>query len=115
MKIVNRATFLTYPAGTVFCKYRPCVFGELQVKVCNPGTWEPDFCSVQLSGDVWFQGCSGSDEYFDKIDACERGETELRPDYESSSRDGLYEEDQFFAIYDKQDIQALIEKLKQLQ
>ena len=32
MKIVNLETFKLLPIGTVFMKYEPCIFGDLQVK-----------------------------------------------------------------------------------
>ena len=32
MRIVNRAEFISMPAGTVFAKYEPCFFEHLQIK-----------------------------------------------------------------------------------
>ncbi len=113
MKIVDRKTFLTYPSNTLFCMYEPSGnFGLLQIKTCDPGFWGNDFVTSEING--WFTECPGSNEFFEKVDMAEKGE-EFRFDLDTSIRDGLYADDQLFAVYDSQDIQALIDKLKQLQ
>jgi hypothetical protein len=113
MKIVNRIAFFTYPSGTLFCKYEPSGdFGQLEIKLCSADKWANDFVSTEIHG--WIKGCSNSDEYFDKTNRAEAGEAFMF-DLESSSRDGLYDENQLFAVYDSNDLQALIDKLKQLQ
>lgn len=113
MKIVDRKTFLTYPSNTLFCVYEPSGnFGLIQIKTCDPGFWGDDFVTSEING--WLSDCHNSNEYSEKVDKAENGE-EFRFDLESSTRDGLYEANQLFAVYDNQDIQALIDKLKQLQ
>jgi hypothetical protein len=47
MKIINLTEFRGMPQGTVFCKYDPCCFGELQIK---GETWDSDFISAPLTG-----------------------------------------------------------------
>jgi hypothetical protein len=32
VKLINRTEFLALPAGTVYAKWEPCCFGELQIK-----------------------------------------------------------------------------------
>jgi hypothetical protein len=41
MRIVNRKTFLEYAPGTLYSKYQPCVFEDLQIKheSCNGNDW----------------------------------------------------------------------------
>lgn len=112
MKIIDRDTFLTFPSGTVFSKYeRSGCFGQLSVKTCNPGFWSEDFCDMELHGG-WIEGCSNSGQLFDKINAAEKGE-EFRFSLDTDSRDGLFEEDQLFAVYDNEDIQRLMSALQQ--
>lgn len=115
MRIVNRTEFLKLPAGTLFCKFQPNLFDDLQIKECDPGTWNPDFIATTIAGSgLCLQGGDSSDQE-DIVfkQAVEKG-TEFRIDYESTSRDGYFDEDQLFAVYDKEDIQILIEKLKTL-
>lgn len=113
MKVVNRNTFLTMPAGTVFQKYSSLGnLGDLEVKACTPGKWTPDFLSCSLTS-PWPKGPQNSDELFEKWDKIEK-EEEFTFEYEIGSRDGLYEEDQLFCVYDKSDVQALIDTLTKL-
>jgi hypothetical protein len=58
MKIVNKKTFLTLPANTLFHKYSPDIFGQLQIKTCNPtDTWTNDFIYSTLYGDIENRTC----------------------------------------------------------
>jgi hypothetical protein len=105
MKIVDRKTFLALPPNTVFAKYSPCNIGELKVKL---ESWTNDF--------IYF----GFDNPLDKdnevfIDTCERmGAGESAPlDIEATARDGCFDENQLFCVYDKDDVQAIICKLKE--
>jgi hypothetical protein len=112
MRIINRGEFLKMPAGTVFCKYTPVVFGELNVKECNPNDgWVNDFICSPLTGAVDFGGTSSSDD-FDGLFRCQETGESFHLDLECSCRDGLYEDDQLFAIYEQHDLIQLIERLR---
>lgn len=112
MRIINREEFLKLGAGTVFCKYVPCAFGDLQLKCDDPGQYGNDFVTIPLTGDIWIQGANNSEEYFEALTKAEEGKISIRADYEGSSRDGIFEEDQLFCIWDKEDIGRLISTLQ---
>ena len=114
MKIVNRETFLQIPANTLYHKYSAMGdFGELSVKKCSPEeNWNPDFISVGLYD--WIEGAENSNNYIAILSDAEDNGTEFKFDLECTARDGLYDEHQLFAVYDKEDIQRLIDKLKSL-
>lgn len=113
MKIINRTEFLMQPSGTVYCKYTPQYFGDIQIKTCNPcDKWLNDWCYIPLTGDIYIEGCDSSDHHHDTLVFAEEKGFQFKADYESSARDGLYEEDQLFCIYDKNDIVSLINKLQ---
>lgn len=113
MKIVNRNTFLTMPSGLLFQKYsKTGNLGDLEIKACTPGKWTPDFLSVQLTS-AWPKGPDNSDQFVEKWANIENGES-FTFEYEIASRDGLYEEDQLFCVYDKEDVEALIKQLTNL-
>lgn len=108
MKIINLAEFRAMPEGTVFCKYEPCNFGELQIK---GETWESDFISASLTGVI---ESDGSSDMFDKLLQYEKTKESFPLDIEYYGRDGLFEENQLFAVYEKKDIAQLVNKLMTL-
>jgi hypothetical protein len=103
MKIVNRETFLQLPANTLYHKYEPDWFGELEIKVNEPGTWNNDWVVDYPYGFIEGFGCCEWDH---------ETTPEFRFDQEATQRDGLFHEDQLFAVYDNEDIERLITKLK---
>jgi len=111
MRIVDRQTFLAMPAGTVFSKYEPCVFGNLEIKGESTTRAQGEFV------DFWSQDLAGalkaesSDAYLDACDAAEAGQS-IAIDLDCQSRDGLYEQGQLFAVWEQEDIQALIQRLQ---
>lgn len=96
------------PAGTVFCKYKPCYFGSLQMKT---QTAEHDFYSIELVAKVYFE--KDSSEMFDTLDKAQKDGSSFKLDVDSDCRDGFFENDQLYGIYEKEDIEKLIEKLKE--
>ena len=106
MKIVNLEVFRKLPEGTIYSKYTPTVFDGLKIK---GETWEYDFLYQELIGNI----DANSSEEFNEI--CEKSQTEdidLPLDFDCYERDGLFEKNQLFAIYNEKDIEALINRLK---
>lgn len=107
MRVVDKKTFLDMPEGTLYAKYStPWNFGELAIKV---ETWTNDWWYTDIL--AWPKGCDGSNDLIDNIAKYEK---ESQFELESSSRDGLYEKEQLFAVYDQTDLAQLIDKLKTL-
>ncbi len=105
LKILNLEEFRKLPAGTIFLKYEPCVFEELQ---CKGDTWDHDFLSENIAYNI---ENTGSDDFSGKLfDAQEYG-ISLKMDFNCRSRDGCFDRDQLFAVYEKQDVEMLISKL----
>jgi hypothetical protein len=107
MKIVDLKTFLELPENTLYSKYGSCVFGDLQIKM---ETTHNDFFTQQICDSI---ECSGSDEYFDKLEAAQHGGVSLKMDFDIMGRDGLFENDQLFAVWENEDVEALIERLQE--
>lgn len=103
MRIVDRATFLSLPAGTVYAKWHPLEFGELCIKC---GTCESGNDGVYQSLDM-LEG----DSPLDSLMSLDAG-NELAADLEFTDRDGLYDADQRFAVWSPEDVQALILRLE---
>jgi len=107
MKIVNRQQFLALPPNTVFAKYSPCVCGPLEIK---GETWGNDFLVTNNLAEAI--DCAGSTEFADLLFDAQKTGASLKMDFESEGRDGYFDEDQLFAVWERPDVLALIERLK---
>lgn len=104
MKIVDRKTFLAMPKGTVFTKYQPCSFEDVRIK---DESNEIDFFYSDISGAIDHRG---SDEFLQQCIAAEKGAS-IPMNFDGLARDGLFDQDQLFAVWEPQDIQQLVDKL----
>ena len=107
MKIVDYKTFISMPEGTLYAEYKPCYFGELYVK----GETIND-------GNDWFlsrtkESWQGDEQFVDQCELMVAG-NELRGDYDIQERDGMFDYNRMFLVYDKTDIQDLINHLTKL-
>lgn len=110
MKIVNRETFFSMPAGTVFAKYEPCVFGHVTIKgqTCEHDGRCFDYFEqpiLDVEADSSFEAC-------DVLVDAERTGKRFGLSFDCQSRDGMFEADQLFAVFEPHDVEALIERLK---
>lgn len=105
MKIVDLNTFLALPENTVFAKYKPCVFEDLSIKGATIGD---DFL-VQYLVDSFIN--SGTTDFFDTLNRIEHSGESVTMDFDSWSRDGMFEPSQLFAVWEDSDIQLLIDRL----
>lgn len=105
MRIISRAELMKLPEGTIFAYYRPCIFGGLHIK----GTTGPhDFDVMSLDGNI---ECDGSEDFVDILDnAVESGES-FDLDFDRYGREGFFDNDQLFAIYEEKDMIGLINTL----
>jgi len=106
MKIVDRKTFMALPENTLFSKWEPCVFGELTIK---GESWEHDFLTQDITSAV---KCNGSDEFGDLCDQAASTRVSIALDLHCMGRDGCFDENQLFAVWEAQDVVALIERLR---
>ena len=107
MRIVDRKTFLMLPAGIVYSKYKPCVFGSLEIK---GDSIRNDFFSQQIANAV---DCDNSEEFSEILFKAEETGENFKMDFNCEGRDGLYDDDQLFAIWNADDVEALIDRLKE--
>lgn len=105
MKIVNLEQFLQLPAGSVYAKFEPVIFGDLYVKEGSIGNvdW---VCAPFIAVDD-----EEKDEYYITNESYAEG-TSFKLDVNWTCRDGLYEKNQLFAVYEKEDVEQLITKLQ---
>ncbi|WP_298687893.1 hypothetical protein [uncultured Sphingomonas sp.] len=108
MRIVDRATFLAMPAGTVFAKYEPHFFAPLSIKAATEG---PDFYVQDLIPE--FVGNESEADWTETLDAIEDGEVAPPLDYEVIALDDLRDAEQLFAVFEPRDVEGLIGRLQQ--
>jgi hypothetical protein len=107
MKIINLDQFIALPAGTVFAKYKPCYFEDL----CIKGD------SILETKDFFYQDIVGaidagdSGEWSDLLFKSQETGASLAMDFQCQGRDGCFEADQLFAVWERQDVQSLITRL----
>jgi hypothetical protein len=104
MKFVTREEFLKLPAGIVYSIYTPHNIRELRIKddtIFGMYHTAIDFYSTSLIGNV---DCENSDKYFDILEA----KQDFKADYDCTERDGMFDKEIEYVIYDKEDVEYLI-------
>lgn len=107
MRIVNLPTFLALKGEVLFSKYQQICFSDLAIKVDNCG--EIDFVTQEITGAIESEG---SNDYFDILLKAETTGESIPLDLDCAGRDGMFEEDQLFAIWEAQDVDKLIARLQ---
>ncbi|MGR4892295.1 hypothetical protein ACIPPQ_14805 [Sphingopyxis sp. LARHCG72] len=118
MKIVDRATFLALPAGTVYAKWGSgskgpggdidLTYGEVAVK----GDTVSGVDWVVLDFMAWPENCDDSIEWADAMIAAING-TPTAPleigDF--GGRDGLFDQEQLFAVFSRVEVERMVAML----
>lgn len=106
MRIVDRATFLAMPEETVFAKYES--LGNIG-EICVKGeTWTNDYWYQPLGNAI---EAHDTGEFCDVAAAAEKGEP-FKLDLDCQSRDGLFEDEQRFVVWDQDDVKQLVARLQ---
>ena len=105
MRVVNRTDFMNLPDNTVFCKYRSCCMDDIKIKTGNCGA---DFVCVDMKTPIGNEGEDSIDAYF-RLD----GGESVPLDMEATGRDGFFDNNQLFIVFDKVDIKAMISALQE--
>jgi hypothetical protein len=109
MRIVDAETFMAMPAGTVFAKYEPVVFEDLRIK--GDTLHASDFLYQDLIPS--FVTTDSSIEYIDHLQAIEYGQVAPDLDYNCQGRDGCFQMDQLYAVFEPRDVSAMISRLQE--
>ncbi|QGU10670.1 hypothetical protein GNG26_10025 [Leclercia sp. J807] len=107
MKIVNKKQFHKLPANTVYSRYKSCLLGDLEIKGNTIGRYEFMNCRITNAVDM-------SDPELDKFDilvAAEDDGVSFGMDFAREYPERLFEEDELFAVWEKDDVVNLIARL----
>ncbi|AGO48283.1 hypothetical protein Phi17:1_gp7 [Cellulophaga phage phi17:1] len=111
MRIVNKQEFYKLPKGTLFAKYEPIIFDGLCIKYQNTYNHknEPiDYVYESLLGNV---DCESSEHFGDILFEAEENGNSFKLDFDCIERDGCYDDEELFAVYEKEDVVKFIRKL----
>jgi hypothetical protein len=108
MKIITRKELIEYPTDVIFSYYSPCCFNGLHAKYADKTFGAVDFLIDDLIAPI---ECNDSEEFVEKCELMEKGGS-ADLDFEYTGREGLFEDKQLFAIYEKKDIEKLIKRLQ---
>lgn len=108
MKIVNRIEFLKLPSNTVFSTYQSDSFGDISIKGDTIGS--NDFGVQYLNDSIDYH--SGN-EFYDILSNAQKTGESINMDFYCLSRDGLFDNEQLFAVWDEADVKALIVRLSE--
>lgn len=111
MRIVDRATFLAMPAGTLYQKFKPMYGGELAIKE-ETLSWDGagrDWYEVSLNLPI---ASNDSEDWANKMEAAHTQGASLKLDVETMCRDGYFDDDQLFAVWERDDVEALVTRLQ---
>lgn len=106
MRILRRKEFLALPAGTIYAKGKEWYFNGLEIKHETTGIKGDDWWSLDPA---WIEGTGdGPGGWFDTLEKMlETGAS--HPMDDSISRDGYFESDALFLIFEKGDLLTLRE------
>ena len=120
MKILNREKFLACPIGTVFFDFKPTNFTGLAVKMSGPEDAvraSNDFFRINIDsilnvGTVESgESSNGTNEALEMLDRAVVGAGDFGLFFDCMSRDGMYEDDAMFVVFDDADVQRLVAAL----
>lgn len=110
MRIVKRQELMDLPEGTLFAEMlQPWVFGQLSIKGESFG-WDgrnQDFFELGLA---WVDG-SGTEECVARLDEMLADSTVSYPAESAYGREGLFDDDRAYLVYEKADVDHLIRLL----
>lgn len=109
MRIYNRQEFMKLPAGTFFAKGSEWYFESIDVKddTCVHEGKNIDFFVHELN---WVDS-DGTEQALERLqDMKENGAS--HPMQDSISRDGCFDEEDLFLVYEKEDLKRLKEMIE---
>lgn len=104
MRVYNRKGFLQLPDGTIFCKGTRWCFDNLSIK---GHSWEDDFLYVDLCN----IDANESGQWVDRLEDSLSNGTSY-PINNQAARDGLFDEDAIFLVFEEKDLEFLIDVMK---
>lgn len=107
MRIISRDELLKLGHEALVATYEPICFGEPFILT---EASEHDFTKVELI--PWPEDVNDSADLMDRLAEVEKGEPYGTLDYDCTIRDGLFDHEQKYAVFERHDLEILIHRLK---
>lgn len=109
MKILTREQFLRLQGGVLYTKYEPCDLGDLEVK------WDSLGCSDWVAQPIVgaFEA-HDSGEFCRILDEAQETGCSIPVDFDCAGRDGCFDRDQLFLVWERGDVAKLADLLQGL-
>lgn len=105
MRIINLKEFLKLPEGTLYVKFDPVLFDELSIKESSISDLDWIYSPI-----INVDAIDSADIYGITNESLVEGSS-FDLDINCTTREGMYDESQLFAVYEKSDVKQLIQKL----
>lgn len=112
MRIVSKQEFYKLPKGTICAKYEPQVLGEpfIKLEVWYDADGNPfEYLEQPLWGWVESDGSANESRI---LHNAEITGASFKMDYEVSTRDGMFDKKQMYAVWEEEDVQGVINLLQ---
>ena len=101
MRVVDRTAFLELPKGTFYCKGKEWLFGPMCIKHESiPGDW-------YYVNPAWVDGDDTGECVTRLKHSRENGSSHPMADLDIPTRDGCFEKDAIFLVFEKEDLAKL--------
>lgn len=113
MKIVNRETFLSLPENTVYS------YSGWQVNCPNTNIEGFFIKGATVVGVDYYEQAipdfdwDNTDDRFESIRSAAEDGCELKIDLRTETRNGMFDKEQLYLVWDRDDIESLISRLKE--
>lgn len=105
MQLVSRSKLMSLPNGIVYSKYEP--FGDIVGLYKKEDTWSHDWIYQDLIKELG----TDSTDFVQTVESIEAG-NKFELDLECTMRDGCFDDDQKYIVYDESDIRKLMAELQ---
>jgi hypothetical protein len=107
MKIINRKAFLAIEGEVLYSNFSPMIFEGLNIKCGNAGN--NDFIYQPIIDAI---DSESSERFFEAISDSQLNGGSMKMDFfDSVGRDGTFDEDALFAVWERADVEALMTRL----
>lgn len=108
MRLVNRKEFLELPSGTLFAECtQPWVFAALDIKGSTLS-----YNDYNVRGLAWVDADS-SEQAIDRLEEQLKDSTLSYPSERDYGRDGCFDEDGLYMVFERDDVLSIIEDLRE--
>lgn len=113
MRLYKRSEFVKLPPNTIYSRVNEGdMFGGLYCKTSGED-WLPDFIEQNLISETGYpEGINDGHDAFCYTEKALYNFQDIRTDLNCSGRDGLFDDSDYFVVWDNEDINKLINYLQ---